>query len=520
MILASSTTSSTLAGVNVGVAELQRQLKRLAQRYANSRLDPGRSDGTMTLGTVIALANAVSVIGKEVHPVLGKVLSFVDLVRAPFSRIPYGTQIIDLILSPWIVDDIFDAVLAIVRLVPGGGSTADAIQAGKRAVLEAVTTAAPALAAGIALAVQKAPSVSGLGASSDTPELEFYDPATHGRLLLGSAPRIVRDHRRWPKGKFINPREWNRYREYAGLAPFHYLHPHDQALWRSKRNVRLPHKPEFSVRFGKLAFKTWRSDGTRMGAFWDERTQTLRITRLPSKKSVWDVAADNLAELGRDVKEFFEDAWDVIRDDFVEIVNQVRKTGCALVGNDIVVSLAATGAGIVASPAAAATVVSGATAGRTACAVVEVSEAVYAILKLLSREYPKPPPLEEPEGQTRTLPPHIARAVSYAKARLLLPVPEIPPSKPYPTGAFQAYNPKTKLYHVAIPTAALSGATSYVVETSTTRVVGVPEVSYREFVRRTEPSSARWPWIVGGIGVLVVALSVYGIRRRLTKSDR
>jgi hypothetical protein len=67
--------------------------------------------------------------------------------------VPYGDMIINFILSPWIVDSIYGALLAIIRIVPGGSGIADAIHAAIGAVKSAVNVIAAPVAGAISIVI-------------------------------------------------------------------------------------------------------------------------------------------------------------------------------------------------------------------------------------------------------------------------------------------------------------------------------------------------------------------------------
>lgn len=471
-------------GGYVGVNLLQKALRELAVKTQNSDCDPATYDGTMNLGTIIALANTAPTLGKQVHPMVGKALDIVNLLKKPFDVIPYGSSVIDVILSPWLIDNVYEIVLAIIRLFPGGGSIATGITTAMTAFKGALAPAAAPLAGVITLATTKVsgsatnpavPTLSGLGngftlsptflarlnatqAGPNVFRAEVPAPATSTspnpppgytwvndhweRLRAGQTPvrgpvganvtirrhptmatapiisapltptmsaaafiasvrgAITRDHRAWPKGKPLansyGASDWDERVEYSAKVPMADLYAGDAVTWRNLKNAR--HE---DVAQGRAAFRRFKGkQGQQLGAFWSAETQILRIKRVPikpSKKGRWyDFATDAIDDVG----DFVSASWDWVQENADEVYAFVKKYSCLVVNNDIVVAVAAAGAGIVATPAASATVVAGAVAGRAACTALTIGEAVYAIIKFLAMGHASPPSLTGPAGST------------------------------------------------------------------------------------------------------------------------
>lgn len=539
-----------------GVKQLQEQLRRIAFEFGKGDVDPAKYDGTLTLGTIIALGNAAPIVGNKLHSAVGQAVDVIGLIKAPISKIPYGDTVINFVLSPWIVDAVFSTILAIIRLIPGGGGPASAIDKAMTAVKAAIASAAGPI--GIALlAVKKS---NGFGDTSSfftitAPKLAMIQSAVAAtampaiqtsatpsptrnppdgftwvaeangvpghweRARVGQTPQpgpagatvqvcdhrdpnascasggvtvtvmprnenplappqpgrpgIVRDHRTWQKGKEIVSADWGRARTYYGPCPKENLSARDRAAWeKNKDTPTLPsiamnvlssaQRAQFAklkVRYGAVAFQVFRGfDGARMGAFWNEENQMLKIAVVPepsSTKYPWDYAADAVSAAADYVSDVAQDTWNWIAENADDVYKAVKKYGCALVNNDIVVGLTAAGAGIVASPAASAAVMAGAAAGKAGCAVLEVGELLYAVYQLLSMDIPKPPPLTTPTPPPppKALP--VLKAGLVEKLKVILPAsmaPVVPLAKPrYPAGSIAAYDPKIKRYHVAIP---------------------------------------------------------------------
>jgi hypothetical protein len=175
---------------------------------------------------------------------------------------------------------------------------------------------------------------------------------------------------------------------------------------------------------------------------------------------------------GEAIGDIAEGTWDWIRDNADDVYRVVKEYGCAIVNNDIVVTVAATGAGIVASPAASAAVVTGAAVGRTGCAVLELSEAVYAILKLLSSDFSSPPPLSSDKPpETPPVPPpagppgqggpetgmkllFISKAVPIS-GRIVIPAQPVLKAlvEQYPPGTVARFHKQKKVWYIYLPKA-------------------------------------------------------------------
>ena len=175
-------TASTATGLigREAVIQLQKALRSLAYKKQDSQLDPAKYDGTMTLGTMVALVNATKVVGGAV-PYVGKAISVIGDLKSLLGKIPYGGQVINFILYPAVVDDIFDAVMAILGAFKLG-SAASAIRSGVDAAKTAVAGAAAPAALAIVAVVQTTPSPSGLGEARSS-GLICYNPSVHGPLL-------------------------------------------------------------------------------------------------------------------------------------------------------------------------------------------------------------------------------------------------------------------------------------------------------------------------------------------------
>jgi hypothetical protein len=293
----------------------------------------------------------------------------------------------------------------------------------------------------------------------------------------------VRAHAPWPKGRAINPKDWSRSLQYRGHAAFADLSVADQNAMKAKalalNSLPSAYKALERLNQGVVAFKVFDgADGTKMGAFFDSDSQTLKIIPIPphkkGRKSAWgkftdavggaiDYASDKLSDAAHATGDFLSDLWDSVSEQAVRVYNVVKEYGCAVVGSDLVVALAATGAGIVASPAASAAVVSGAAAGRTGCALIEVGELVYAILKLLSRDFPQPPAAPPPpEGTVRPVGRFISNLTLVATSMLPTRAPAAqivlgPPRPSYKRGSIARFNVTRGVWSIYSPLAGVLG---------------------------------------------------------------
>lgn len=136
-----------------GVVALQAALRRFAMKEQDHALDPAKYDGTVSIGTIVALANAAPKLGNKIDPVLGKAVDVISVLKKPFAYVPYGSLIIEFILSPWIVDSIYGALMGVIRLIPGGSGIANSINVAIRAVKDAIALVAAPVAAGISIVI-------------------------------------------------------------------------------------------------------------------------------------------------------------------------------------------------------------------------------------------------------------------------------------------------------------------------------------------------------------------------------
>jgi hypothetical protein len=641
-------------GVTAGVKALQEQLRRFAFERGKLECDPARYDGTMTLSTIIAIAHTGKFVGTQIHPVVGAAVDVVGLIKKPISVIPYGEEVINVVLSPWIIDTVYSALLGIIRLIPGGGGVASSIDNAMKAVKSALSVAAAPIATLLAVIPPPAPS-SGLGSAeavlaSDWRPPRFYDPKIDGPLYglggngeigLGgcatnAAPEVgtcsadgnfiwaaspgvpghwerlrsgqwckkvdrtikyplmtaqlttcpspagcqpvlpppspgimareaVRDHREWPKGKEIVSADWGASRSYSGKAPRANLAARDLAEWEKHKNEG--DSLDLSVRRGAIAFLVFKgNDGSRMGAFWNDQTELLVIKRVPDpdeSRYPWDYVADAVAAAARTVIDAASDAWNWIEDNIGEIYSTIKEFGCALINNDVVVAIAAAGTGLVATPATSAAVVSAAAQGRAACAALDVAELVYAILKFLAMDFPKPAPLSPGAGSSTPvtgIPNHLlqlrasilanisANMITMATAandvtgcpgktpvggQVLLPL--TPPVVPlattpiYPRGSIAAFDPKIQRFRIAKRVHTRLGAFEQsapfevVQQTAATLPSSTSLVALTEFQKATGTLPiTKQPlfWVVVGTSVIAAGAGGYVLyrrRRRLTR---
>ena len=588
---------ATAVGGAVGVKTLQEQLRRIAYENGQSSIDPASYDGTMTLGTIMALANAAPFIGDKIHPVVGHVLDVVGLLKKPTSLIPYGDTVINLVLSPWIIDHVYDSILAIIRLIPGGGGAASAIDTGMKSVKEALTLAAAPLAAALML-VKKSSGFGALGAAlpgfcwipatatvtghwermrvgqtacASPPPAGAAVPVVRDQRTgtgtsaaggitvtdasgtvvrtrtalpppISGLPGVVRDHRTWPEHKKIIDTDWGRRNTYYGKAGQALLHPDDFQAWASKRG-------DTAVRYGVKAFKTFTGryvEAAFMGAFFDERNDMLKIIVVPEPQDssgAWDFvtdivddAVDAVGDAAGAIADIAQDTWNWIAANADDVYRAVKKYGCMIVNNDIVVALAAAGTGIVATPAASATVIAAAAEGRAACAVMEIAEVLYAIYKLLAMDFPKPPPLTAPTPPSVKTPSYIVNNVMVNGLHVMMPPtpPVVPLAKSrYPEGTIAAFDEKLQRYRIAIPIGTQlptqlgdgafgAAATHFEVAQTSSAPPQVPIVPLTPFQKQTNTLPLyKQPLFWGAIGASAAVVggggyALYRRRRRLT----
>jgi len=620
--------TTTAVGGYVGVKQLQEQLRRIAFEFTKPSADPAVYDGTMTLGTIIALANAAPIVGDKLHSGVGQALDVIKLLKAPIEKLPYGSTIINFVLSPWIVDKVFSVILSIIRLVPGGSSAATAMDNGVKAAKTAIANAAAPIATAL-LAVKKSngfgdaawthvdyahggfgedragfcwiPETSTVpghwerlragqttcanpppaGATTPTVRDQRDGSSSGGGVSVTGSdsrpvqarplpaptpglPGVVRDHRTWPVGKEIVSADWGRTKTFDGPAPWANLAKRDQQAWTAARNrgpfanMAIPSIFNFGVNAsqlaaltvgrGAIAFMTFRGfDGARMGAFWDSATERLKIIVVPepssSSKWPWDYAADAVkaaagaigdaaGAIGSAIAGIAQDTWNWIAENADDVYRAIKKYGCAIVNNDIVVGLAAGAAGIVATPATSAAIVGGAQAGKAGCAALEVAEALYAIYQLLSMDVPTAPPLNSATPPSPLRP--IDFVIASAQFQIATTPPVVPLAKPrYPVGSITAFDPKLHVYRVAIPVgtkyelsgAGLGAATASHVEVAfaTTAPATVPVVPLTVFQKQTATLPLyKSPIFWIAIGATAAAAgggsyALYRRRRRLTR---
>jgi hypothetical protein len=503
----SQATLGDASATNAGVKLLQESLRKLAFAKQQPALDPAAYDGSMNLGTIIALANAAPVLGTSVHPVVGKALQVVDVIRAPIELIPYADGVLDIVLSPWIIDDVYSVILSIIRLFPGGGSAASSIEQAVNAVKSALSTAAAPIAAAVKLVTPATPTPpstapgsgpppmpSGLGedrpgftwvpatatvpghwerlragetpnpgpAGSAAPTVRDHrgstiqvrnPPTTIPNFWGGNSGVIVRDHRAWPKGRLIDPKDWDGTVIYSARVPLEDLHRRDANFWRNATQEGTNNNT--AVANGTYPFKIFYSwkNGTLLGAFYNGSTQMLKIVRIPKRPSPaghwYDFLSDGVdavVNAASDVADAVTAAWDWVADNAADVYEAIKKYGCIVVNNDIVVAAAAGATSIVATPAAGAAVAAGAGSGRAACAAIAIGEAVYAIIKFLAMDFPPPISLTSP-----TPPPKVKAGVRDLVEQVSIHPVLSPPIGKYPRACITRLNTTRNTWSVYCP---------------------------------------------------------------------
>lgn len=472
------------AGI-VGIRALQAELKRLAVDLQTPEIDPAEYDGEMTLGTMVALANlasaASSTIGKKTHPVVGEIIDVWGQLRGALTAIPYAGDVIAVVFSPWLIDKVWDGLLAVIKLVPGGGSFASTVKSGVNKIKQGLGAAAGPIALALKTVPRRPPS-GGLGLATfrtHRPPV-FYDPQVHGQLgqPLG-----------W----------WNPLDAIQDLAS-------SVGGWISNR---------ISDALGSLSdFAQDAASAIKRGAerAWDYTSA--------AAQAAWDAASASAQFLYKTFKNY----------------------GCALVNNTLLVTVVAAGVGFVASPAASAAVVTGAGAGATACAAIALTEMVVAIITLLSTDMPDPPSSGLPgrkfigaesnvgqlvSGASRSAPETATKTYTAGlltgkikplvgrKVVVEVKAPFTPPPAPF-AGCFVRFNRTRKVYAVYCPpkTAGLAEAPP-----GTTLVTTVPKLTDAPGATRlpdeSDPLYTRpWFWVAIVGGAAAVGGGIYYAKRK------
>lgn len=319
----------------IGIREMQKQLRRIAVERNRVEFDPAQYDGKLTLGTIMALANAASsaanIIGKKVHPIVGKIVDVFGQLRGGLGKIPYAGQVISIMFSPWLIDKTWGALLGIMRVIPGGSKTASTLEKSVDGIKQTLGVASAPIAAALAL-VPKAPPSGGLGDAYDSSFYRtpvYYNPTLHG-----------------PLGGFSIP----------GVS----------TVYNAVKDVA-----EDAV-------------GAVTGLASDAASAIKK-----GADTAWDYTSKAAKA-----------AWDAAKRGVDTIYTNIRQYGCALVNNEILVTVVAAGAGVVATPAASAAIAGGAGAGKAACAAMAIGELIIAILRLLKQKFDPPPSLKQDPGTT------------------------------------------------------------------------------------------------------------------------
>lgn len=517
----------TAVGGYVGVKQMQEQLRRLAYATSQSKIDPAQYDGKMTLGTLIALANAAPIIGKAASPAIGDALNVIELIKAPIKRLPYGTKIIEFILSPWIIDKVFEAILAIIRFIPGGSSAANAISAAMITVKNALATAASPVTLAI-MGVLKLKYNTGLGDLEDF--YGFWSSVKKAAKKVGKT--VSKAATTVAKGAATAATTAGKAAVTAGKAATSAV---VTATTAAAKGVATAAQATASA-----AETAARATASAL----EEAAKATAGAVAAAAKAAANATVDATKATAHFINNVAQRTWDLIAKYADDVYAAVKKYGCALVNNEIVVSLTAAGAGIVASPAASAAVVTGAAAGKTACAVLAVAEVVYAILKLLSMDIPKGPgPMTSPEPPPPPpppapgAPPQAPPPVPTEKIVLPATPPVVPASafaSKYPVGTIATYDPKLRRYRVAIPlgkrlelgqsTNALAAASHFEVAQVDQPPAGSSVVPLTPFQKQTDTLPLyKNPLFWTAVGISAVAVggggyALYRRRQRLTRS--
>jgi hypothetical protein len=532
----------TAIGGYVGVKALQEQLRRIAFETGKSKLDPAQYDGTMTLSTIIALANAAPVIGDKIHPIVGQALNVIGLIKAPIKKIPYGDTVIELVLSPWIIDEIYGAILGVIRVIPGGGAVAMGIDKAVDVVKTALAAAAAPLAASLLLVKG---TKSGLGYSPtvdawiDLGYLDAGDPVGYyWNHSTGNIDGI------WSSVKSVASSAGSAVtsaaRAAASAAAAAAKATADAAAAVARAAAAAAKATAEAAARAAVAAAKAATDAARAAAELAARTAAATASAAASAaKSAASAAVDAANAAGGAIVDVAQGAWNFIADNAAEVYAAIKKYGCAIVNNDIVVGIVAAGAGVVATPATSAAIVLGAQVGKAACAVMAIGEALYAIYKLLAMKLPAPIPLTTSEPP----PPAVVAEVKAARdvQVVMPPTPPVVPlaSSRYPVGTIATFDTKTQRYLIAIPVGTRlpaqfgsgfggSGlgevpATHFIAATKEVVPSGVPVVPSTPFQRQTHTLPIyKKPLFWIAVGVTATAAGgggymLYRRRRSLTR---
>lgn len=407
------------------VMALQQKLKALAEFAQDTEIDPTRDDGTMDLGTFVALFHATQQIGGDLPGIVGDAFDILTKIEKEIDELPWWSDVVlKIFFSPWTIDECTDAILAILSACHVDVTF---IRSGLDKAKVAVANAAPALTTAIeAYLIINVRSLSGdlhgndcvdassIGGNSCTPYIEtrsdkcddYARTESDGRttsIVKVKLPRQVRIQHEgrnvcvtesdlcnrpdtaYAYGRCVSTK--GRILESATNTRLHNfsvdkLHLLDKLAWETKRNkckyvwvpkdkhgINYNASEKWCVKDGELPFVSSPplASGYRKGAFFNEKNGTLEIKEY------------YLKNIGALIIEAAEDLYEV-----------VTEYGCMIVNNPFVVGGVAGALSIVASPATGALVVAGAQTASTACAVVKVAEAMYLILKLISTDHRQP----------------------------------------------------------------------------------------------------------------------------------
>lgn len=396
MHFSDSATQIQLELLKPQIATLQQKLKALAEFAQDTEIDPTRYDGTMELGTIVALFHATQKVGSDLPSIIGSAFDVLNDIEAKIDSLPWWSDVVlKIFFSPWTIDESVDAILAILEACRlSMAPVREALSATKLFVAQQAAPITAIIESYLVLNKRSGAlhgtdciDASSIGGSSCAAYKEmYYGRCASDYVKVQHAGRDVcvarKDLCNQPntdyafgqcvstKGQILENSAGTRWHNFTADE----LHLLDKARWEAKKNECkylfdgwTPGK--YCVKTGGLPFVsgTVQANGLRVGAFFNESKQEL-ILKEYQIKSLGEVIADTA-----------EDVYDI-----------VTEYGCAIVNDPLIVGGAAALLSITASPATGALVITGAQAGSTACAAIKVAEALYLILKLVAMDHRQP----------------------------------------------------------------------------------------------------------------------------------
>jgi len=577
--------SGNLDVVKESVRLLQKALRSFAYHRQNSALDPCQYDGTMNMGTMIAIYNAANeLLGMlDLPSPIGDLLGLVDTILHWIENIPLVGQVTQFILSPWLIDPVLDLVLGILDLIPG--VPVSDIKNGISAMESAISLASPAMALallGAKLVTPQVPPGSGGLSGPLLPHsgnvilgaLTKYDPQVHGLLMKDAlsgclarteaqetAPYVLPPYPRPPIARWLalggfGLVTYDKPYYIEGWGPPDVWEASDLDAWNKNKthNMIRSDLTYWYVDQGEMPFISFfvsRPDGSkfRLGIFYNKYTTKLRIEKWNHESlGAWlSDAVGDLWDIAKDIGGFLCGAVGADDDCFEKLYDFVKKWGCAIVNSEIIVQCVSLGASLVATPATGLAIEAAAHVGQAACAVLDITEALIAILRLLASPHRDPPDLsgeDAPESKPdslRALAPNIlsllhkgtAAGPAQSAGKWLIP----PPSKltnkkvatkGYPAGSIGLWHRDLQVWLIFSPPAATPSTPAALGEG--VNPTGVPSTYTQTGTENALPKTVRnggetgypfyrkwWFWALVGAGAVGATATVLVVKRRKAK---